>query len=209
MPHDDFKTEPVEGLPEVPPEGERILWQGRPNWWALTKSATAFWWVMGYFMFLMAWRFVTVIDMYPLGQAIALSVPFLILAAIVGALLILTTWVQARMAMYTVTNRRVVLRVGAALQVSLNLPYTQIATADLDLRPDGTGTIAFDTLGDVRLAYVVLWPHVRPFRFPAWPAMRCIDNAQDVANLLMVNARARQAEARTSEIAGPAPVPAE
>jgi hypothetical protein len=207
MSHDDFKTEPVEGLPEVPPEGERILWQGRPNWWALTKSATAFWWVMGYFVFLMAWRFVTVIDMFPLGQAIALSLPFLILAAIVGALLIGTTWVQARMAMYTVTNRRVVLRVGAALQVSLNLPYTQIASADLDLRPDGTGTIAFDTLGDVRLAYVVLWPHVRPWSFPARPALRCIDDAQDIANLLMVNARARQAEAERET--GPAPVAAE
>ena len=31
MPHDDFQIEPVPGLPERPPEGERILWQGRPN----------------------------------------------------------------------------------------------------------------------------------------------------------------------------------
>jgi hypothetical protein len=31
MPHDDFAFEPVKGLPELPPEGEHLLWQGRPN----------------------------------------------------------------------------------------------------------------------------------------------------------------------------------
>jgi len=201
--HDDFKTEPVPGLPELLPKGERMLWQGRPNWWALTKRATAFWWVMGYFVFLMGWRFVTVVDQVPLDRAIALSLPFLILAAIVGVLLALTCYIQARATMYTVTNKRVVLRVGAALTVSLNLPYTQIASADLDLRPDGTGTIAFDTIGDVRLAYVVLWPHVRPWRMPAQPALRCINDAQDIANLLMVNAKARQAEVASEDTSMP------
>lgn len=194
MSHDEFASEPIPGLPERPPEGERILWQGRPNWWALTRQATGFWWVMGYFAVLAVWRFVSLLDVAPLGQALSLSLPFLILAAVVGALLSLSMWVQARATLYTVTNRRVVLRVGAALTVTLNLPYTQINTADLDLRRDGTGTIAFDTNGEVRLAYLVLWPHVRPWRFPAWPALRCIDDAQDIANLLSVNARARQAE---------------
>ncbi|MEO0946437.1 MAG: PH domain-containing protein, partial [Pseudomonadota bacterium] len=47
MSHDDFATEPVRGLPERPPEGEEILWQGQPSAWALTRSAFAFWWVMG------------------------------------------------------------------------------------------------------------------------------------------------------------------
>lgn len=209
MSHDDFKTEPVPGLPEHPPAGEHILWQGRPNWWALTKRATGFWWIMGYFVVLALWRFVSVVDLVPLRQAVALSVPFLILAAIVGVLLTITAWVQARAALYTVTNKRVVLRVGAALTVTLNLPYTQIARADIDLRRDGTGTIAFDTLGETRLAYVVLWPHVRPWRFPAQPALRCIPAAQEVADLLSLNARsAIQSKARSDQT-GPVPVAAE
>jgi hypothetical protein len=54
--HDDFQTEPVRGLPEDLPEGEHILWQGQPDWWALTKEALSFWWVAGYFAFLFAWR---------------------------------------------------------------------------------------------------------------------------------------------------------
>ncbi|MEM9764435.1 MAG: PH domain-containing protein, partial [Pseudomonadota bacterium] len=33
MPHDDdFRSEPVRGLPALLPKGERILWQGAPSW---------------------------------------------------------------------------------------------------------------------------------------------------------------------------------
>ncbi len=38
MHHDDFEAEPIKGLPEMPPEGEVILWQGQPNWWPSAKS---------------------------------------------------------------------------------------------------------------------------------------------------------------------------
>jgi len=32
MSHDDFDFDPVRGLPEVLPAGERMLWQGSPRW---------------------------------------------------------------------------------------------------------------------------------------------------------------------------------
>ena len=83
------------------------------------------------------------------------------------------------------------MRVGAALTVTLNLPYTQIGSADLELRKDGTGTIALTTTGDVQFAYLVLWPHVRPWRFPARPALRCIPDAERVARVLADAAEAR------------------
>ncbi|MEO1537581.1 MAG: photosynthetic complex putative assembly protein PuhB [Pseudomonadota bacterium] len=191
MSYDDFATEPVKGLPERPPEGEHILWQGKPNAWALTRAALAFWWVMGYFVFLALWRLVAAIDIMPVGQAIGITVPFLILGAIVGGLLFFTAWVQARATVYTVTNKRVAMRIGAALTVTLNLPYTQIGSADLDLRKDGTGTIALTTTGDVQFAYLVLWPHVRPWRFPARPSLRCIPEAERVARILAEAAEAR------------------
>lgn len=191
MTHDDFAVEPVRGLPERPPEDEVILWQGKPNSWALARSALSFWWVIGYFVFLALWRFVAAIDLMPVGQAIGISVPFLALGAIVGLLLLLTAWVQARATVYTVTNKRVAMRIGAALTITLNLPYAQIGSADVDLRKDGTGTIALTTLGDVRFAYLVLWPHVRPWRFPSRPALRCIPEAERVARLLADAAQAR------------------
>ena len=208
MNHDDFAIEPVRGLPERPPQGEVILWQGRPSTWALTKSALAIWWVAGYFVFLALWRFVAAMDIMPIGQAVGISVPFLVLGGIVGFLLWLTAFVQARTTVYTVTNRRVAMRIGAALTVTLNLPYTQIESADLDLRNDGTGSIVFKTMGDVQFSYIMCWPHVRPWRFPAHPALRCIPEAERVARLIGEAAEARvsmpQVERRDAPVAMPA-----
>ena len=31
----EYATEPVKGLPELLPTGERMLWQGQPSWRAL------------------------------------------------------------------------------------------------------------------------------------------------------------------------------
>lgn len=185
MSHDDFDQEPVKGLPELPPEGETILWQGRPDWWALTREALNINWVIGYFVFLFAWRFIVLSDQVTLAQAISGSTPFLVLGAIVCGLLILTAVIQARATVYTITNRRVAMRIGAALTVTLNLPYTQIANATLDLRKGGTGTIALDLMGDTRLSYLVCWPHVRPWVLRrTQPALRCIPDAENVAKLL-------------------------
>ena len=212
MSHDDFAIEPVEGLPERPPEGEQILWQGRPDWWALSKDALNVWWVMGYFGVLAAWRFVSVIDLVPLMQAVALSVPFLIAGAIVCAMLMLVGYVQARTTVYTVTNRRVAMRIGAALTVTLNLPYTQIVNASLAMRRRGVGTIAFEVPDDVKLGYLTCWPHVRPWRFPAQPALRCVPDAQRIAAMISDAAEARVATpqvARKDAAGAAAPVAAE
>ncbi|WP_300038304.1 photosynthetic complex putative assembly protein PuhB [uncultured Roseobacter sp.] len=190
--HDDFEIEPVEGLPEKPPAGEQILWQGRPDWHALAVDALALKWVAGYFVLLALWRFVSVSDLLPLGRAIGATVPFLMLGAVVCGLLLAVAWVQARATMYTVTDARVVMRIGAALTVTLNLPYTQIGNAMLDLRRGGTGTIALETMGDTRLSYLVCWPHVRPWYIKrTQPALRCIPGAQEVASLLAEAAEAR------------------
>jgi hypothetical protein len=207
--HDDFAVEPIKGLPELPPKGEHILWQGAPDWWALTKASLGFWWVMGYFAFLALWRFVTVVDQMPLAQALGASAPFAVLAGIVAALLILTAWVQAHYTVYTVTNRRVAMRIGAALTVTLNIPYKEIGSADLDLRKDGTGTIAFATLGKTRLSYLVCWPHVRPWYFNTQPALRCIPEARRVAQLLAIQAEERVGQADEMPVVSRATMAAE
>jgi hypothetical protein len=185
MSHDDFDQEPVKGLPELPPEGEVILWQGRPDWWALTKEALNLYWVAAYFVFLALWRYTVLSDQVTFAQAISGSSPFLVLGAIVCGLLMLTAFIQARATVYTITNRRVAMRIGAALTVTLNLPYTQIANATLDLRKGGTGTIALDLLGNTRLSYLVCWPHVRPWVMRrTQPALRCIPDAAKIAAML-------------------------
>ncbi len=192
MSHDDFAIEPVEGLPERPPEGEHILWQGRPNWWALACEALNLYWVAGYFVLLAAWRGATLVDQVGFGAAFAASSPFLIMGAIVCTMLLIVGYVQARATVYTITNRRVAMRIGAALTVTLNLPFSQIANAKLDLRRRGTGTIALDLMGKTRLSYIVCWPHVRPWVLRrTQPALRCIPDAESVARLLAEAAEAR------------------
>lgn len=49
MSHDDFAVEPIPGLPGIPPEGEEILWQGKPDVWALARDAFSIRWVAGVF----------------------------------------------------------------------------------------------------------------------------------------------------------------
>ena len=192
MPHDDFEIEPIAGLPEAPPEGEQILWQGRPDTWALARESLNVNWIAGYFAILAAWRFVSVVDLMPMGQAIGAMVPFVILGAVVYGLLLAIAYVQARCTMYTITSARVAMRIGAALTLTLNLPYRELGTAALDLRKGGTGTIAFDTMGETRLSYLVIWPHARPWRFgKTQPALRCIPDAERVAAILSDAAEAR------------------
>jgi len=186
MSHDDFEIEPVPGLPELPPEGEKILWQGKPEWWVLAKESLCLYWVMGYFVLLGAWRSLALSEIVPLPQAIWGAVPFLIMGAVACALLALIAFLQAWATVYTITNRRVAMRVGAALNVTLNLPYRAINSADLDLRKKGTGTIVLDLRDDgQKLSYLSLWPHVRPWRMnPTQPALRCIKDARNVATIL-------------------------
>ncbi|MET4129079.1 photosynthetic complex putative assembly protein PuhB [Roseovarius sp. MBR-6] len=210
MSHDDFASEPVRGLPETPPEGERILWQGRPHGFWLSWDSLSLPWVAGYFALLAAWRFGAVIDQVPLMQAVALSVPFIIMGAIVIAILLVVGYVQARATVYTITNRRVAMRIGAALTVTLNLPYTQIARADFRPGRGGTGTIALDLLGDTRLSYLVCWPHVRPWVMRrTQPALRSIPEAERIAQLLAEAAETRLSTPQIARRPARAPMAAE
>lgn len=210
---EEFEIEPVEGLPERPPEGERILWQGRPDTWRLAVEALKVKWVAGYFVFLALWRFVSQLDLLPMGQAVGAAVPFLILGAFCCGLLYLVALAQARATVYTVTDARVVMRIGAALNITINIPYLQVGNAMLDLRKGGTGTIALETTGKTRLSYLTCWPHVRPWYIrEAQPALRCIPEAAKVASMLSEAAEARVSRpqvARTPQIGASSPVAAE
>ena len=189
--HDDFAVEPVPGLPERPPLGEELLWQGRPNSFALARDAFKITWVAGYFVALAAWRAAMISDGSP-GSVIAIMLPYLGIGLVACGLLYGMAWIQARATIYTVTTARVALRIGAALTVTLNIPFKQVGAATLSAKRDGTGTIALETLGKTRISYLVCWPHVRPWRFArTQPALRCIPDAARVAKLLADAAETR------------------
>lgn len=184
--HDDFAFEPIRGLPELPPEGERILWQGAPDWRGLAWRAFHVREVAIYFAALIAAQ--PVLAMLA-GTSVAATAPgmaFLTAAALLTiAMLSGLAWGSARSTVYTITSRRVVLRIGMALPVTINLPFAVVAGAGLNGRRDGSGDIAISLGAGERASYVVLWPHARPWRLGRpEPLLRCLPDACHVADLL-------------------------
>jgi hypothetical protein len=195
MHHDDFKFEPVPGLPEALPEGEHLLWQGKPDSLRLARDAWKLNWVLGYFAFLAFWRVGVSSASVPFTEALLHGVPFIIAGALAGLILYGMATAQARSTVYTLTNKRVAMRIGAALTMTLNLPYVQIGNAGAVIGKKGFGTIAFELIGDTRISYMMTWPHTRPWHFSrTQPSFRSIPDAAHVAEIF-----ADAAETRVSE----------
>lgn len=208
--HDDFAFEAMPGLPERPPLGEDILWQGKPAAYALARDAYGLHWIAGYFALIILWRAATGYADGGAALAVAMGLPYLLLGLLGLGVVYGLAWIQARTTVYTLTSARVVLRIGAALPVTFNLPFVKIGAANLDLRRDGTGTIALDTLGSTRISYLIAWPHVRPWRMAKTePALRSIPDAKRVAALLSEAAEARVSIPQVTRTAPMAAVAAE
>ena len=112
-----------------------------------------------------------------LGAAKTLAAGALALAILAGL-----AWLSARTTLYVVTTRRLVMKVGIALPIFYNVPFTQIGAATLRLHADGTGDLPVSLTDGQRIAYLTLWPSARPFRFTRpEPALRCIGDANAVA----------------------------
>ena len=190
--HDDFAFDALPGRPERPPQGEDILWQGRPAPLALARDAYGLTWIAGYFALVILWRATSGFAEGGVPMALAMGLPYLMLAAMGLAVVCGLAWIQARTTTYTITSARVVQRIGAALPVTFNLPFVQNGSASLALRRDGTGTIALQTLGETRISYLIAWPHVRPWTMSkTQPALRAIPDAAAVAKLLAEAAETR------------------
>ena len=208
--HDDFHVEPVRGLPEAPPQGEHIIWQGAPSWWALSRDALAVKWVAGYFVLLAAWRGTVIAGEGGAAMGFKATVPYLAMGAVACLILMGVAWVMAKATVYTITNRRLALRIGAALTVTLNIPFTLLASADLTRRKDGSGTIALELLDDTRLSYLICWPHVRPWTLSkCQPALRSLPKVDEVAKILADAAKTRVEEHQQDLRTHAAQIPAE
>jgi hypothetical protein len=78
------------------------------------------------------------------------------------------------------------MRIGAALSVTLNIPFAQIAAVNRTDSENGSGTLTVQLLNDQRFSWLVLWPHVRPWRFAQpEPALRCIPDIDAATEALL------------------------
>lgn len=175
----------IAGVGEPLPAGERLLWQGAPHWRALAVEAFHVRKVAAYFALLFAWRIGSALaDGASPPAALAAGGWVLLAAAAAVALLTLLAWAYACTSVYAITDKRVFLRIGVALPLYVNLPFSGIESASLRAR-GRSGDIVLRLRSDVRLAYLHLWPHVRRWRFRhPEPMLRALDDAATPAALL-------------------------
>lgn len=154
----------IPGVDEPLPEGEEILWSGSPDARATTRHVMHLR-VWGTYMAVLV--VLVAISAFstlpPADVARVLILPLLLTAVLLASV----TWFGraiARTSSYVVTSRRVILQVGIAFPISINIPLRLIDTAALRRFRDGTGELRLTLAPEVKLAYIALWPHVDVFR---------------------------------------------
>lgn len=161
----------------APAPDERVLWKGRPALAMLARTA---------FHTRTAGLYMTGLIAVALASG---NNDAAIVAAVLGialiALLYGLAWLSARTTLYILTDVRLILRIGMAIETRVNIPLKQIEAADLRLRGKGHGDIALELAGDRLLGYALLWPHARAWRFARpQPMLRCVPEAAALAALI-------------------------
>lgn len=179
----EHEFEAAYGLPEPLPKGERVLWQGAPDFSALAIRVFHLKKVAIYFAVLVAARavFLTTSGADAMSILVGSLIPAALAVMALSALAVLA-WLTARTTAYTLTDKRVVMRIGIVLTLTFNLPLKRIKTAGLQLNAEGFGDIPLALSGGDRIGWLNLWPHVRAWRIAnPEPMLRCVPNAQAVA----------------------------
>lgn len=190
-----------EGLPDHLPEGESLIWQGKPDWKSLAINAFHIRKVAAYFAVIIVAQ--GAFKLAGGGSAFE-SVPGLLgLAAAACIILAVMAYASAKTTRYTLTSKRALMKVGIALPVIINLPFRQVDGASFAHMGKGFGTIVFKTGGETRLAYLLLWPHAKPWHFSKpQPAFRGIADVETVASKLAF-ALGGQMPVRDAQLAEP------
>jgi hypothetical protein len=207
----EHEFEPQHGLPERLPAGERILWQGAPDERTIARRVFHLRKVALYFALLLAWRCASMLAEGGAPGAAAAAAAWIALPAALalGLLALLARW-TARSACYTLTDRRLVMRIGIVLTVSYNLPLRCIEGAQRHDAGGGCADIALTLERGTRIAWLHLWPHARPWRLARpQPMLRALRDADTFAQRLAEAwsaANGVPATAARGTPAGPRPV---
>ena len=179
----EHEFEPQFGLPERLPQDEFIVWQGSPDVGALVASAFHIKKLVIYFLLLIVACAWPALETQAGAMAVLQAIKWIAPLSLLGlASVWLMAYMTSRATVYTLTNKRVVMRLGIVLTVTFNLPLKQIASSDVRLLESGFGDITLALQGSDRIAWVHLWPSVRPWRISKpEPTLRAISDVQEVA----------------------------
>jgi len=198
----EHEWEAAPGLPSALPAGEHVVWQGAPDWRSLAVQAFHVRKIALYFVFMLTlqtlnltapdngvgWKPLAEVEWKPLFVAASLY-------ALALGLLLGTAWLSASSTLYTLTNKRVVMRIGIVLTLTFNLPYKRIAGASLKSYAKGMGDIALALHPEDRIGWAHLWPHQRAWHISQpQPTLRCLAGCASVGQQLLALWRAERAD---------------
>ncbi len=190
----------------TPADDERVLWKGKPDHAVLARTAFHTRTVGLYFIGLVA------LSVY-LGNPTT-AIVCAALGVLAVAILHAIAWFSARTTLYILTDTRLIMRIGMAIETRINVPLKHVKSADLKKRGKDRGDITIKLGGERLLGYVLLWPHVRPWHINhPQPMLRAVPDVQSVAEKLadaceavVPIARAEDSAPRASEASGAKPV---
>jgi hypothetical protein len=168
------------------PAGESILWQGAPDFRTTALQAMRLKSLGWYFGILAVWGiFGRLASGAPVLEVAIAILEFAALAVVAVAILAGFAWLVTKTTVYTITNRRVVMRFGVALPITLQIPFKEVTEAGVKHFSNGTGDVSLTVRAKQRIGYLLLWPHARPWKYSsAQPTFRGIAKVDEVAALL-------------------------
>ena len=188
----EHEIEPVPGLPGRLPDGEYIVWQGQPTFKTVMIRLLRARWIAVYFAIAALWSVAVGLNNSESAWALFGRVTFIAVGALIlFGLMALYARAVAKTSLYTLTNKRVVMRVGIAISASFNLPFKQIAGADFRVGKDGSGDVALTLKSGHGLSGSVFFPHQRGGLWRKLsPQLICLPDAKIVAEKLAQQLRA-------------------
>ena len=179
------KFEAPKNILDVIPNGESILWKGRPSLWGFSWNLFGLKWITLYLSML---SIVSVARFFASDFYTAFYVdflPFFLSGIFASIILIGLAATQTYSTVYIITENRVIIKTGAALSFLISMPFKKIKEVNLQKRGASIGTISFELLSEKRVPYISCWPSVRPWKFKrTQPAFSCIGSVDEVATIL-------------------------
>ncbi len=161
----------------TPQPDEAVLWKGRPQVALLARTAFHAR-TLGLYM---AGLTIVALGLGKYDAALVAAV----LGTVLTALLYLIAWATARSTLYILTDTRMIMRIGTAIETRVNIPLKQVTGAHLRMRGEDHGDIAFELSGERLLGNLLLWPHVRPWHYAMpQPMLRAVPDAGHVAEMI-------------------------
>jgi hypothetical protein len=209
-PTGEHEFEAAHGLPEPLPAREKLIWQGAPQWRDLAVHVFHIRKLAWYFLALLVLQVVLgLYDGTPLADSAPRTLGFALLAGVALGLLALMAWLSAKTTVYTLTDKRLVMRVGIVLTLTFNLPLRRLSAAHALNRADGTQDIALELAGEDKIAYFHLWPHARPWHLARpQPMLRVLPVREQVSEMLLTAWQAQATPVTASAAMAPQASPA-